>query len=62
MSKLSPERRKIVVLGGSIAVMSGGVGLLGRDHPVVMWIWLAVLLMALVYVAMQLVKLKRGVR
>ncbi len=59
---LSPERRKVVILAASIAAMSGCVGLLGHNHPVLMGIWIGVLAVAMVYVITQLVKIKKQVK
>jgi hypothetical protein len=60
MSQLSPERRKVAVLGGSIAALSGSVLLLQRNHHWLTVVWLAVLIVALAYVGMQLVKIQRS--
>jgi hypothetical protein len=62
MSKLSPERRKVVVLGGSIAAMSGTIALLGRNHPWLGAVWLCFLLIAAAYVMVQLIKIRRSGR
>ena len=62
MSKLSPERRKVAVLGGSIAAMSGGVLLLQRDHSWLTMVWLAIMAFAAAYVVVQLIKIKRSRR
>jgi hypothetical protein len=59
MSQLSPERRKVAVLGGSIAAMSGCVALFANKHPVLMGIWLGMLFYALIYTIIQLVKIKK---
>jgi hypothetical protein len=59
MKQLSPERRKIVVLAAAIAASSGAVLLLQRDHPHLTAAWLGLLSVALVYVVVQLVKIKR---
>jgi hypothetical protein len=56
---MTPERRKIAVLGGSIAAMSGGVILFGQKHTALIGIWLGVLCYALIYVIIQLVKIKK---
>ena len=62
MNKLSPERRRVVILAASIAAMSGVVGLLGHNHPVLMGIWIAVLAVAMVYVIVQLFKIKSKIK
>jgi hypothetical protein len=59
MKQLSPERRKIVVLASAIAASSGAVLLLQKDHPRLTATWLGLLSVALVYVIVQLVKIKR---
>ena len=58
MSRLSPERRKVVILGGSIAAMSGTIALLGRNHPWLGAVWLCFLLIAAAYVMVQLIKIR----
>jgi hypothetical protein len=62
MSKLTPERRKIVAIGGSIAAMSGGVLLLERNHPWVATVWVCLLMVAAIYVMWQLIKIRRSRR
>jgi len=63
MSKnLSPERKKVAVLGGSIAAMSGTVALFQHNHPRLVAAWLCLLFIAMVYVVMQLVKIRRSRR
>jgi uncharacterized membrane protein YfcA len=62
MSKLTPERRKIVAIGGSVAAMSGGVLLLQRNHPWLTAVWACLLMFAAIYVMMQLVKIRRSAR
>jgi len=62
MSRLSPERRKVAVLGGSIAAMSAVTATLQHKHPWLTVLWLCLLAVALVYVMVQLVKIKRSRR
>jgi len=62
MSRLSPERRKVAVLGGSIAAMSGVTATLQHTHPWLTAVRLCLLAVALVYVMVQLVKIKRSRR
>ena len=57
MSKLSPERRKIVVLCATVACMSSGPLLL-RGHRVLQVVWLAVMVVELVYAVVLLAQLK----
>jgi hypothetical protein len=59
---MTTERRRVAVIGGSIAAMSGGALLLQRDHPWVTTAWLVVLAFALVYVVVQLIKIRRSKR
>jgi hypothetical protein len=60
MSQLTPERRRVAILGGSIAAMSGTVALLQKTHPRLVAVWLGLLFVALVYVIIQLVKIRRS--
>jgi len=62
MKELSPERRKVVILGGSIASMSGTIALLGRNHPWMGAVWLCCLLIAAAYAMTQLIKIRRSER
>ena len=55
--ELSAERKKIVVLAAAIACMSSGPILL-RGYPVLLGLWIAVMVVAVVYVAVLFAKLK----
>jgi len=59
MSELSPRRRRIVVMSGSIAALSGVTPLLLKDHPYVRTGVLVWIVLMLVYVVTEIVKLKR---
>jgi len=59
MSELSPRRRRIVVMSGSIAALSGVTPLLLKDHPYVRIGVLVWIVLMLVYVVTEIVKLKR---
>ena len=58
MSELSPERRRVVVLCAGVACMVG-VPVLLKGHPVLLGVWIAGMLVVLVYAMVQLAKLKR---
>jgi asparagine N-glycosylation enzyme membrane subunit Stt3 len=57
MSELSPERKRVVVLCASVAAMSG-VSVLLKGHPVLLGVWIAFMVVTLVYAMVQLAKLK----
>ena len=61
MSNLSPERRRVVVLCASVAAMSGVPVLLQR-HAVLLGVWIGLMSVALVYIMVQVAKLKRDGR
>ncbi len=58
MSRLSPERRRVVVLFASVAAMSG-VPILARGHPVILGLWFAFVTFVFVYGMKLLVDLKK---
>jgi len=60
MSQLSPERRKVVVIGGSVAAMTAAASSIAPKHPFFVWIYVAFMLSALGYAATKLVKIKRA--
>jgi energy-converting hydrogenase Eha subunit C len=60
MSKLSPQRRRIVVMAGSVACIAGVVPTLLKEHPVLRMVLLAFMVAALVYVVVEVVRLKRS--
>jgi hypothetical protein len=61
-ANLSKDRRQVVIIGGSIAAMSGTIALLGRNHPWLGAVWLCFLLIAAAYVMVQLIKIRRSGR
>ena len=60
MNNLSPQRRKVVILAGSVSCMSASGSVLFRGHPRLILPWLALVVGGLVYTISELVKLKRG--
>lgn len=58
MNKLSPQRKRVVLLCCAIACMSGGPVLL-REHPHMMFGWLTVMFLALVFAIVEFTRLKR---
>ena len=57
MSNITPERRKVALLGCAVACMSSGPVLL-RGHHVLMFVWIAVMLSVLIYAIVLLMRLK----
>ena len=62
MNKRDAERRKIVLIGGSIAAGTPAMAIYGQQHPALMWAWFGGILVALLYVVMQLVRIKKSRR
>jgi hypothetical protein len=58
MNKLSPQRKKVVVLASAIACMSGMPVLL-NGHPRVIMAWIGLMAVGLVVVIVEFAKLKR---
>jgi energy-converting hydrogenase Eha subunit C len=56
---MSPRRRRVVILCCLIAVSSGLMGTLLRNHPIGRVVWLAVIVVALVYAMVEFAKLKK---
>jgi hypothetical protein len=59
MSNLSPRRRRVVVLCAAVGAMSGTGSLLLKNHPVARLIWIAFMIVTLVYAISEIAKLKR---
>ncbi len=59
MSELSTQRKKVVALAASVAVMSAASPLLVRKHPVLEFVWIGLMAVALVCVFVEFAKLKR---
>ena len=62
MNKLTPPRRKVVVLAASVACMSAGGPVLFKDYPKLMMGWTAFMVVMLVYTIWEFAKLKRSER
>ena len=58
MNELTPERKKVVLLCCSVAVMGSGPVLL-RGHRYLMFAWIAVMVVLLAFAIVQFGKLKR---
>jgi hypothetical protein len=58
MSEIDPQRKRVVVLCASVAAMSG-VSVVLKGHPVLMGVWIALMVVTLVYAMVELAKLKR---
>jgi hypothetical protein len=61
MRELEPQRKRLVVLCAAIGAMSGGPVLL-KQHPKLLAIWITGMVVGLVYVMVQLARLKRQSR
>lgn len=59
--QISPQRRKIAVMAGAVAAISGSVTIL-RNHPYFEDIVLICMVGALTYLIREMVKLKRAER
>jgi hypothetical protein len=59
MRQISAARRRVVVLAGSLAAMSGTGPLLLRRHPLAGWIWLGLMVTLLVRVIVLMVRLRK---
>ena len=57
MSELSPQRKKVVVLCAVVACMSSGPVLL-KGHPKMLLVWIALMVLTLVYAIAEFAKLK----
>ncbi|MDQ2925527.1 MAG: hypothetical protein M3R43_08235 [Acidobacteriota bacterium] len=62
MNKLSPQRKKVVVLAAGMACWSVGGPILVKGHPRLTMVWIGFILVALVYTVVEFVKLKRQER
>ena len=58
MSKLSPERRRVVVLCAAVGCTSG-VPVLLKGHLALLGLWIALMAATLVYAVVLFAKLKR---
>ena len=58
MSELSPQRRKVVVLCASVALM-GGASTMLKGHVVLLGLWIGLMVVTLVYAMVELAKLKK---
>ncbi len=57
MRERSAQRRRLAGVAASVSAMSGvGPGLL-RNHPRIEWVWLGVMISALIWVIVALTKL-----
>jgi hypothetical protein len=59
MRELSPQRKKVVVLGAAIACMAG-VPMMFKNHPVLLGLWVGLMVVALVKLLAEFAKLKRN--
>ena len=59
MNKLSPQRKKTVVLCASAASLGGAVPVLMQRHRIVGFVWIVLMLVLLTFGMAAFVKLKR---
>ncbi len=57
--QMSPQRRRVVALAGSIAAISGLVPTLTHGHPYVADAIMGVMVFGLIYVIREMLKLRR---
>jgi hypothetical protein len=60
MRQISAARRRVVVLAGSMAAMSGAVPLLVSHHPLGRWFWLGMVAGLLVGMVVLLIQRRRN--
>ena len=60
MSEMSPQRKKVVVLAACVAIWSGVGPVILKSHPRFGLVWVCGVLLAVVYVGVLFVKLKRS--
>ncbi len=58
-NKLSPQRRKVVLLCSAVACMSSGPALL-RNHLAWMGVWIGLMICVLVYAIVLLFEMKKS--
>ncbi|QMV18019.1 hypothetical protein GOB94_04430 [Granulicella sp. 5B5] len=60
MRRLSKERRQVVVLAASLAVLSPIVTTVTNGHPAARWVWLGAELVVLTMVIVKMLRLRRS--
>jgi hypothetical protein len=59
MRQMSLQRRRVVVMAGSVAAMSGAVPMLMLKHPRLGFLWLGFMVLVLVMAIRGMARLKR---
>ena len=56
---IEPRRRRVTILGASVACMAAPCTVFARRYPRFVWIWIALMLAVLVYAGIEFAKLKK---
>ena len=56
---LEPGRRKVAILGASVACMAAPCTIFARRFPRFVWVWIALMFVVLIYAAIEFAKLKK---
>lgn len=56
---LEQRRKTVVVLGATVACMAAPCAVFARRFPRFVWVWIALMLLTLVYAAIEFAKLKK---
>ena len=56
---IEPRRRRVTILGASVACMAAPCTIFARRYPRFVWVWIALMLAVLVYAGIEFAKLKK---
>lgn len=56
---IDARRRRVTVLGASVACMAAPCTLFARRYPRFVWVWVALMFLVLVYAGIEFAKLKK---
>ncbi|HTV09449.1 MAG TPA: hypothetical protein VMD97_10435 [Candidatus Aquilonibacter sp.] len=56
---LQKRRKTVAVLGASVACMAAPCTVFARSYPRFVWVWIALMLLTLVYAGIEFAKLKK---
>lgn len=56
---IEPRRRRVTILGASVACMAAPCTVFARHLPRFVWIWIAVMFLMLIYAGIEFAKLKK---
>jgi hypothetical protein len=59
MNELSPQRKKVVILCSSVACMAAPCAVFAHRFPRFVWAWIVLMVVTLIYAAIEFAKLKR---